>query len=600
MHPANYADFFIILVGICLIVPLSSRFHLGSVIGFILVGAVIGPHALGLVSEQATIIKFSELGVIMMLFLIGLELHPRELWHLRSFMLGMGSLQMLGCIFIISAVSYYFMHFLWQESLAIAIILSVSSTAIILQSLKEHGLINHKGGVASFAVLIMQDIFVIFMLILLPLIAQSAPTSEHDNMIGQWSGLSQTLVIGLVILCMFIFGKYIARPLFLFIARTHNREVFTATSLALVIGTTILMSLLGLSPGLGAFLAGIILANSDFKHTIEADIMPFKGLLLGIFFISVGININFHYLWENFAVIIAILAGFLALKSLFLWPLARLFHLKNGQDMLFTVALAGGGEFAFVLVQFCQNLGLINANLGMELTIAITLSMILSPILLICHHFMYHKKYKHTPETGQKYDEIDQKSPIIMAGFGRFGQVIERFLKPFDIQITVLENNIGQIEMIRKFGRRAFYGDASNLDILRSAGAEQAKIFIIAVDNDEICLKIAKILRQHFPHLRIYSRARNRRHAFDLYKLGVDVIKRETLDSSVAIAGQILQYMTNWGDETIQEKMKIYLQFDEKTLHESFEFFEKEGQLINYARDKFDELQILLQAPPKK
>ncbi|MBL7479339.1 monovalent cation:proton antiporter-2 (CPA2) family protein [Legionella bononiensis] len=589
-------NIFIFLAAASVMVPIANRFKLGSVIGYLTVGILIGPFGLKLIGNSEQIMSFAEFGVVMMLFLIGLELEPIMLWKLRKLIVGLGGLQVVMTTAAITGIGIL-MEYSWQASLAVGMSLALSSTALVLQMLQEKNLLKTAEGETSFAVLLFQDIAVIPILIIMPLLAQNgggAPINLHENpFIAHLPKWQHALLVSGVIGAVILTGHYLSRHLFLIIARTNIREVFTTFSLALVVGITLLMETIGVSPALGAFIAGVVLANSQYKHTVEADIQPFKGLLLGLFFISVGMGMNFNLFYNQMLLITSAVLGLVAIKIIILFILGRLFGLTKIQTIGFAIALAQGGEFAFVLFQYAGSSKVINADARTMFTLIVALSMLTTPFLmLIYHRYVVPKLMSLLPE--REYDSINEKNGIILAGYGRFGQIIGRLLNGENIKITVLEKNPEQIELLRKFGYKGYFGDANRLDLLKCAGAEHAQLLIVTVGNADANLKIVKMAKQHFPHLKIYARARNRRHAYELHKAGVDYFKRELFDSSLTMTKEVLKFI-GYKQEDIEKKANAFQKHDEAALLKSFEFFEEEADLINFSRQASGELEQILQ-----
>ncbi|WED43170.1 monovalent cation:proton antiporter-2 (CPA2) family protein [Legionella cardiaca] len=583
---------FIFLAAACVIVPLASRFKLGSVLGYLIVGILIGPFGFNLIANAEQIMHFAEFGIIMMLFLIGLELEPEMLWKLRKAIIGLGGLQVILSIFFLMGMGI-FLGYEWRVSLAISMALALSSTALVLQILQEKNLMHTMTGEVAFAVLLLQDIAVIPILIIMPMLitpGTATGTIDHFDKLSGWTHAG--LIAGTIVMVILI-GHYLSRHFFYIIARTNLREVFTATSLALIIGITLLMENIGLSPGLGAFLAGVVLANSEYKRTLETDIEPFKGLLLGLFFISVGMSMNFELLAQQPIKLLGIVFTLLIIKMFVLLILGRAFGLSKLQNIAFTLLLSQGSEFAFVLFQFALTTHVLNAQQANLFTLAVALSMATTPFLMLIYQYLIVPRFLSMLPP-DKFDDIAEKNPIIIAGYGRFGQIIGRFLNAQGIELTVLENDPEQIEQLRKFGFKGYFGDASRLDLLKNAGAAHAKLLIIAVDDPDTCLEIVKLAKQEFPQLKIYSRARNRRHAYELHKAGVDYFKRETFDSSLSMAQEIMKFL-GYSEKTLKKKAQAFSQHDEVTLQKSFAFFEKEHEMINLSRQARGELERILQ-----
>jgi len=593
----NYLlNIFIFLAAASVMVPIASRFKLSSVLGYLFVGILIGPFGFKLIGNPEQIMHFAEFGVVMMLFLIGLELEPSMLWKLRKLIIGLGSLQVIlttSVLMLIGLMSGYE----WRATLAVSMALALSSTALVLQLLEEKNLLKTAEGETSFAVLLFQDIAVIPILIIIPLLAQHGNVvinTQETLFIAQLPKWVHALLVSGVIGGIILTGHYLSRYMFFIIAKTNLREVFTAFSLALVVGITLLMESIGVSPALGAFISGVVLANSQYKHAVEADIRPFKGLLLGLFFISVGMGMNFSLFSQQSSLILAAVFGLITVKIIILCFLGRIFDLTRLQTLGFAFALSQGSEFAFVLFQYASLTQVISHDNVAFFTLVVALSMLATPFLMLLYHrFVVPKFMSILPE--REYDTINEKNGIILVGYGRFGQIIGRLLNGEHIKITVLEKNAEQVELLRKFGYIGYYGDASRLDLLKSAGAEHAKLLIVTIGNADANLHLVKLVKQEFPHLKIYARARNRRHAYELHKAGVDYFIRELFDSSLTMTKEIMKFL-GYKPEDIQKKTEAFQHHDETTLHQSFAFFEKEGELINFARQAKGELERILQA----
>lgn len=596
-------EVFIFLVAACAVVPIASRFRLGAVIGYLLAGVIIGPFMLSFITDAEKVMDFAEFGVVMMLFMIGLELDPPSLWRMRKSILYLGSLQLLLTSSALTAIGLA-LGFSWQASVAAGVALSLSSTALVVQVLREKNLMHTAVGETSFSILLFQDIAVIPILVLMPLLASKgdAHAISHGNIIAHLPGYTQALIIAGAIAFVIIGGRYISTYLFRAMARTNLREIFTALSLALIIGITLLMKLVGVSPTLGAFIAGVVLANSEYRRTLETDIEPFKGLLLGLFFISVGMGIDFTLFASKPLIIISGVVGLMAVKAVILWLLGRRFGLIPAHVIGYALALSEGGEFAFVLFQFAGSLSILTPDQAKCLTLVVALSIAATPLLLYWYgRFIVPRFMSILPP--REYDQIEERNDIIIAGFGRFGQVIGRFLMYQGVEITVLEKDPDQIELLRKFGFKGYFGDATRLDVLRNAGAEQAKMLVIAVDGVESCLEIARMAKEEFPNLTIFARARNRQHAYDLHKLGVQYFQRELFDSSLELAKHILIWMGR-PEADVMAKAEKFRRHDNEGLRESFAFYEDEPAMINYAKTRRQELEHILQndieedAPP--
>ena len=594
---------FIYLLAAVISVPIAKRLGLGSVLGYLIAGVVIGPYALGLVASDGDVMHFAEFGVVLMLFLIGLELQPSRLWKLKGPILGLGGLQVLTSAIVIGAIAYM-LGFGWRISLAIGLILALSSTAIVLQTLNEKGLMNTEGGRASFSVLLFQDIAVIPILALIPLLAMSG-TVPHAIELEAGHGESpvealpdwqQALIVTGIIAVIIVAGKFLARYAFRFIAETRLREIFTAFALFLVIGIALSMQLVGLSPALGTFLAGVVLADSEYRHELESDIEPFKGLLLGLFFISVGASIDFNLFTQEPYLIIALVSALMVIKFIILFILGAVFKMKTSQNFLFSFSLAQGGEFGFVLFSFATQNNVIPVDIAGTLILVIALSMVLTPVAMIINERLIQPRFRYLGEKREP-DDIDEKNPVIIAGFGRFGQIVGRLLHANNIGTTVLDYKPSQIDMVRRFGYKVFYGDASRLDLLESAGAGEAKLFILAVDDRDKSIEIAKTLRKNFPDLKILARSFDRRHSYDLMDAGVQVIERETFASAIELGESALKMLGLHGYQAHRAAL-TFKHYDEKHLNEIYESLESldEKEFIQKTIEKNQDLIEILQS----
>jgi CPA2 family monovalent cation:H+ antiporter-2 len=536
-------DALIYLAAAVVFVPIAKKLGMGSVLGYLLGGIIIGPFFLGFIGQEGKdIMHFAEFGVVMMLFLIGLELEPSNFWRMRNLILGTGSVQ-LGTTTILIFAVFVFLGFSWQAALACGLALAMSSTAIVMQTLREKGLTKTESGKSSFAVLLFQDIAVIPILALLPLLVISAvhaPSAGGATLLSGQPGWAQTLTVlgavGLVILS----GRFVIVPFLRFIARIHLRELFTAAALLIVIGTASIMMLVGLSPALGTFLAGVVLANSEFRHELESDIEPFKGILLGLFFISVGASINFSLIINNPLTIVALVCGIIAIKASVLYLTGKLSRLSFDQNLLFTLGLAQVGEFAFVLFSFIHQLNILSAQ-WTDIMMGVTaISMTVTPLLLLANE-RFIIPHVGTKEKEQKEaDDIDVHNPVIIAGFGHFGSTLGRFLRANGINATILDNDSDRVDLLRKMGFKVFYGDATRIDILKSAGADEAIILIAAIDSPETNYDLVEKTKKLFPNLTIMVRAKSRLDAYELIDMGVKDIYRESLDTSVRLGIDVL------------------------------------------------------------
>ncbi len=524
-----------------LAVPLAKALGLGSIIGYLAAGIAIGPWGLGLVSNVQDILHFAEFGVVLMLFLVGLELQPSRLWAMRRPIFGTGSAQVLGCAAVLFAAGWL-AGLPWRISLVAALGLALSSTAIALQVLAERNLMRTSSGRAGFSILLFQDVAAIPILALLPLLGAAAGAGD-DHSAGEV--LLEALKIVGVIGAIVLGGRLLLRPLLRWIAKSRTPEIFTAASLLLVVGIAYLMVMVGLSMALGAFLAGVLLADSEYRSELEADIEPFKGLLLGLFFIAVGMSIDFGVLMRSPWLMAGILLGFLALKAVVIYTLAKVAGVPYQERPVFTLLLAQGGEFAFVVFQAAAGAQVFSAETASLLIGAVALSMLISPLLLVLVDRALLRRYAQLKPAAPPEQEISepQEAPVIIAGFGRYGQIVARVMLAQGIPTTVLDHSVEILEIARAFGYRVFYGDATRLDLLRIAGAEHARVLVVAVDDPEQSLKIVTLARKHFPQLQVVARARDLTHWNKLRDLGVTLVQRELFESSLESARTVLELM---------------------------------------------------------
>jgi CPA2 family monovalent cation:H+ antiporter-2/glutathione-regulated potassium-efflux system ancillary protein KefC len=541
---------FIYLSAAVILVPLSKRIGLGSVLGYLIAGVLIGP-VLGLVGQETTTIQhFAEFGVVMMLFLVGLELEPKILWAMRSRLIGLGGLQVLVTTAVFTSIAFGLgLH--WQLALAVGLILSLSSTAVVLQTFQEKGYSKLEGGRSAFSVLLFQDIAVIPILALLPLLALPELAASPDaiagdahkdlNLIAHLPPWAMTLSTLIAIVVLVVVSNYLSRPLFRYVAAAHLREVFTATALMLVVGIAALMGLVGLSPALGVFLAGVVLANSEFRHELEVNIEPFKGLLLGLFFITVGAGIDFSVLKDHGWIILGLTLGLMLLKLAILYLLARLFGLRSSDRWLFCLSLAQAGEFGFVLLSYALSKSVVDNNTAQFLSLVVALSMFLTPLLFI----VFEKAVKPRYRSGVSSDTerpavIDQQGPVIIAGAGRFGQIVNRFLRSNGVETVLLDRDLNSIDRARQVNVKTYYGDASHPNVLHAAGVESACLLIIAINDPKSSLEMVEETKRHYPELKILVRSYDRAHSYRLRDIGVDYAINETSESALILGSQAL------------------------------------------------------------
>ncbi|MEL4304645.1 monovalent cation:proton antiporter-2 (CPA2) family protein [Methanococcoides sp. LMO-2] len=561
---------FVFLIAAAIAVPIAKRFGLGSVLGYLIAGIIIGPFGLSLIADIEEVMHFTEFGVVMMLFLVGLELKPSLLWQMRTPILGMGGVQVILSSIIIAGIALIFLP--WQQAIAIGLILSLSSTAIILQTLREKGLMNTSSGRSVFSVLLFQDLAVIPMLAVLPFLATIAMHDDGhlESALFDISSLPeymQIIITLLAILSILFLGKYASRPIFRTIAATRVREIFVAAALALVVGISLLMMTVGLSPALGAFLAGVVLADSEYRHEIESDIEPFKGLLLGIFFISIGASLNFILIGEQIMLIAGLTAGLLAFKWLVLSITAFIFKMPTKERSFFAIALAQGGEFAFVLFQFSRVNGVLPAQTIEPLISAVAISMFLTPLLFLAHE-KFSKSGQDDEEARRDPDMIDHTGhKVILAGFGRIGTDLGRFLISAGVKPVIIDNDEANVDVLRKFGFEVYYGDITRLDLLEAAGASEAELLIITIGDIDKSRKLIELAGKHYPHLKIAVNAFDRPSVHELMDMGVTNIRRETFGTSLALGQDSLQLL-GFDPYEAHKLMLIFKKKDEEMMPE--------------------------------
>lgn len=536
----------IYLLAAVICVPIAKKLGLSSILGYLFAGIIIGPYVLGLIGQEGQdIMHFAEFGVVMMLFLIGLELDPLKFWRMRRIIIGMGMLQVVGTAAILFIACSIVLRWEWQATLTISFALTLSSTAIVMQTLKEKGLNATSMGRSSFAVLLFQDIAVIPILAILPLLADGHVNNQNIgiSLIANLPGWVQTPIVFGTIGAVYLGGRFAIIPLLHIVAKTRLQELFTASALLLVMGVSYMMQLVGLSPALGAFIAGLVLANSEFRHELEGDIAPFKGLLLGLFFIGVGASINFTIIIADPIFIIVFSTIFNGIKFLVLLWVGKIYKKSADQNLLFAFALSQAGEFGFVILGFAVQLNLLPTVLSNQMMAVIAISMIGTPFLLLINEKWIDPFFGVKERPKKNYDNIDESNDVVIAGFGNFGSTVGRLLKANGIPATVLDMDSDRVDSLRKMGFKVYYGDASRLELLKAAGCENAKIFIAAIDNPRVNLQVVEMIRKHFPHLKILARARNRNDAFELVHIGVKDFYRENLYSAVHLGVDALVQM---------------------------------------------------------
>ncbi|MBL7743822.1 MAG: cation:proton antiporter [Chitinophagaceae bacterium] len=588
------------LAAAVVMVPIAKKLGLGSVLGYLLAGIIIGPALFGFIGKEGQdIMHFAEFGVVIMLFVIGLELEPELLWKLRRSIIGLGGLQVLVTAIIIAAIGRAF-GLLWQQALALGMILSLSSTAIVLQTLNEKGLMKTSAGQSSFSVLLFQDIAVIPMLALFPLLAtvqpEAAAGEQHvKTLVEGLPGWAHTLIVLGSVAVIIMAGRFLIRPLFRIVAATRLREIFTATALLLVVGIAVLMTQVGLSPALGTFLAGVVLADSEYRHELESDIDPFKGLLLGLFFIAVGASIDFNLIKQQPWMIIGLVALLMTIKGTVLFIFGKMFKLGFDQNVLFAVALSQVGEFAFVLFSFSLQEGVLPKETIDLMIAAVAMSMALTPILFLINE-KWIQPYIGTRQSAEEKeaDTIEEKNPVIIAGFGHFGNTIGRFLRAHNIGMTILDNDSERVDLLRKMGLKVYYGDATRHDLLHAAGAADAKIIIIAIEPAERRLELIETIKKHFPNLRMLVRATNRFDAYDQMNAGMLHIYRETLDTALRLGVDTMKYL-GYRNYAAQRAARMFFRLDEENL-KKLSSIRDPDQYVLEAKAKIEELEMTIRA----
>lgn len=564
-------------------VPLAKKLGLGSVLGYLMAGVAIGPWGLRLISGVEDILHFSEFGVVLLLFLIGLELEPRRLWSLRRSIFGWGSAQ-VGFVSLGLFLSGLALGIDWKTALIGSLGLSLSSTAIALATLGERHLMATAAGSAGFSILLFQDIAAIPMIAIVPMLGATVADSDGNGWI---TALKVVAVLAVLVLA----GRYLMRPLFRLITKTGIREIFTAFALLLVIAIGLLMQSVGMSMALGTFLAGVLLADSEYRHALETDLEPFKGLLLGLFFIAVGMSIDFGVLVREPLLVLGLVAGFLAIKAGILYLLGKRFGILPGQQPFFAILLSQGGEFAFVIFAAAAAARVFSEEVAATLLVVVALSMVTTPLLLVLHDKLiapYFAGDRTRPD-----DAIDgEMQPVIIAGFGRFGQIIGRLLIANRIGVTVLDHDPDQIDLLRRFGLKVYYGDATRIDLLRAAGAQKARALIVALDGVEDSVRLVDAVRHEFPDLPILARARNVTHYYDLMDRGVSVIERETFEAALQLGRRTLETLGFNAFQARQAAMK-FRAHNLKTLHNVYPYYKDQEQMVSLAVQAREELEAM-------
>ena len=576
------------LIAALIAVPISKKLGFGSVLGYLAAGIIIGPFGLGFIRDAEHILHFAELGVVFLLFVIGLELQPSRLWVLRRMVFGLGSAQVIISAGAIAAVGLLFGLAL-TEAVLVGFVLALSSTAFVLQLLAEKKELTTRHGRSAFAILLFQDLAVIPLIAIIPMFGAVSSQGFELRSLANAVAIIGGLIIG---------GHYLLRPVLRVAARTQIPEIFTATALLVVIGAALLMQAAGMSMVLGAFIAGMLLADSEYRHELEADIAPFKELLLGLFFIAVGMSVNLGLLIQNPGTSMLIVICLMTVKAAVLFPLARLFGICDTKSAASVAAvLSQGGEFAFVLFAIIARQQILQTDVIDQLILAVAISMLLTPVVyLLNQYFVSRLKEEEEPE----YDQMeDQQHAVIIAGFGRFGQVVGRILAVVGRQFTALEIDASQVDVVRRYGNVVHYGDASKLDLLRAAGAEHARLFVLAIDDIEASVRTARTVTRHFPDLIIVARARNRRHEHHLMDLGIRYIFRETLLSSLAMSEQVL-FGLGFEEKEVDRLITTFRDKDQQLIREQHALQHDEEQLIQTARDTARELELLIKSDQKQ
>lgn len=565
------------------LVSLFHRFGLGTILGYLAAGICMGPFGFKIITDVNFTQRIAEFGVVFLLFVIGLELQPRKLWAMKSSLLGFGGLQILFCTVVFSLLGFLGLEGAsWQSVVVLGFALSLSSTAFALQSLTERKVLNTQFGQASFAILLMQDVAAIPALAIIPSLRFAGPAASQV----QWVG-ALGILVGLA-----LSSRWIMPFLLRTVAQTRSRDLFTGVTLLIVIGVAYLMEMVGLSMALGAFIAGVFLSESEYRHELEADLEPFKGLLMGLFFVSVGMAVNLTLLMEKPLLIFALTFAYMLIKGLIIFTVGRVMKFQNRSSADLAVFLLQGGEFAFVILGVGQAAEVVTPNWAQMLTLIVTLSMILSPLWIMANTKIQEKLEEDRSE--KDYDRFDDtKSQIIIAGFGRVGQVFGRILRGQNIEFTAIEHDPEQIELLRRFGNKVYYGDASRQEILEAAGVKDARYFVIAVDDVQTSNDIAQTLREGYPHLKIFARARNRQHNFDLLEAGVPFIRRETMDSSLSLTKQLLVEMglPHRQAESVIDRFRLH---DELMLQEQFKVRHDQKQFLDVTRQGAEQLAQVL------
>ncbi|WP_282179949.1 monovalent cation:proton antiporter-2 (CPA2) family protein [Maribacter stanieri] len=592
-------DAIVFLLGAIICVSIAKRFGLSSVIGYLMAGVLIGPYVLGFIGEEGEdILHFAEFGVVVMLFLIGLEIEPKNFWNMRKTIAGMGGLQVAGTM-LLSFIFFSLLDFEWKVALVTSMAVALSSTAIAMQTIKEKGLMETTFGNSAFSILLFQDIIVIFMLGAIPLLANTdavSTTTTHENAGNLLDTLPmgyQTLAIILSVVLIIGAGQYLIVPMLRKVAQTGVRELLIASALLIVFSISFLMEYVGLSPALGAFLGGVVLSSSEYKHELESTLEPFKNLLLGLFFIAVGASINFVVIAKMPLTIGGILVAVILIKALVLFITGRVFKMKLDQKMLLTFSLAQIGEFAFVLLSFAFQLNILEQE-QMDILLVITaLSMSITPIISIINERLILPKIGTKESIKRPMDHIAKSQNVILVGFGHFGSTVGRFLRSHGIEATILDQDSNRVDFLRKMGFEVYYGDATRIDLLESAGIAQAKILICAIDNPSVTKEITKLVKEKYPQVELMIRAQNRYDAYELLNMGMENIYRESLDTSLSLAKDVLSKL-GFRKYTLNQQVQNFIKYDESSLRRLAAEPVQDDNYIFKARKELEEQERLL------
>ncbi|MGE3508460.1 MAG: monovalent cation:proton antiporter-2 (CPA2) family protein [Vicinamibacterales bacterium] len=589
---------FVYLLAAVVSVPFAQRLGLGSVLGYLLAGIAIGPFGLGMIgTDDRDLMHFAEFGVVMMLFVIGLELQPALLWRLRGPIVGLGGAQVVITTAVVAAVAFVY-GIPGRGAVAIGMTLAMSSTAIVLQTLQEKGLLKTAGGQSAFAVLLFQDIAVIPMLAIFPLLTPAgapAGAAEHATLVSTLPAWAQTASVLGAVAIVVVLGRFVMRPVFRLLAQSRLREIFTAAALVLVVGIALLMTAVGLSPALGTFLAGVVLATSEYRHELESDIEPFKGLLLGLFFLAVGASIDFGLIAARPLLILGLVGGVILVKGVVLAALGQAFGHSRDQALLLGFALPQVGEFAFVLMSFAVQERVLEAGVAQPIVAAVAITMAATPPLLAIFERVLAPRVGTRREDRRPPDVVDEQGSVLIAGFGGFGSTVGRFLRAMKVSTTVLDLDSDRVDLLRRMGLKVFYGDATRVDLLHAAGAEQARVLIIALDSPDTTHRLADAARRQFPHLTILARAFDWQDAHDLLALGITHVYREALDSSLR-AGEDALRLLGFRAHQAHRAADRFRRHDEQSLRELTQERRDRTRYISATRQRIQDLERMFDA----